>query len=752
MPLAVADRIPGVLVRDVEPRAEERPRLDVAGFVGLAERGPVDTPVRIDDLPYFETMFGRIDVELTSGDEWFRPALGRAVRSFFENGGRRCWVVRVSGAAAKRAEWILPPIIRLDGRDTVIRASSPGAWANPFQLALRLRSAGMSINGPEWVAPAGTVPGHFAVKAPDEWEQGDVLRIVSESIVPDNPGDERLFHVARVAADPARRGWWRAEGKFVAGLPSASFNGSIRVLERLRFDIEVIGPKRDGGGVREHEMLSDLAFGPGNSRYWMDVLRNASIYLAPPQPEIEEVFAGAGAPVTFPRLLEPDTPLENAAEYLMPPSLTPAYIASTGTGTDDFAGFTRELIVPNELRTLGAQQLQDLAAEVQEQIYRGRQGGYVSDPIRLPGLLALLPIDEIGLLAVPDAMQLKGRQAPPDDLSVEPLKPAAAPPTRPDFECCTPGGNAAPLGDLSACAAKPAPPAPTPTPQPEPPLQSKPRRIVYGFDAADAVEIQQGMVRFCSLRGDVVAVLATPRRARDPFAADDIDEIDWRRRIESAEYDFSYAALYAPWTLVAAPADADPHALAAIPPDGAACGTIAKREIARGVWVAPANEPLRGIIGLDQRIDEPRWADLIDAGVNLVRPMPGDFRIMSARTLALEPAWSQLNVRRLMIYLRKLLLWWGRDYVFENNRPQLRAALQRRIERELYRLYRRGAFAGATEAESYQVEVAHPVNTPQSVDLGHMIALVKVAPSWPMEWLEVRLVRTGEGPLQVQEA
>ena len=60
-------------------------RMDVAAFVGLAERGPVNLPVVIESYPEFEYHFGR------AGAGRLMP---QSVWLFFENGGRRCVVVR----------------------------------------------------------------------------------------------------------------------------------------------------------------------------------------------------------------------------------------------------------------------------------------------------------------------------------------------------------------------------------------------------------------------------------------------------------------------------------------------------------------------------------------------------------------------------------------------------------------------------------------------------------------------------------
>ncbi|MER2553698.1 MAG: hypothetical protein ABTQ28_10565, partial [Thauera sp.] len=71
---------PGVYEERPVQTVRTRVRLDVAAFVGLAERGPVNTPVAIDDIGQFEAVFGPALPGL---------ALALAVRLFFANGGRR---------------------------------------------------------------------------------------------------------------------------------------------------------------------------------------------------------------------------------------------------------------------------------------------------------------------------------------------------------------------------------------------------------------------------------------------------------------------------------------------------------------------------------------------------------------------------------------------------------------------------------------------------------------------------------------
>ena len=59
MPAVLTSRLPGVSF-DVAtpPPAAVLPRMDIAGFVGFAERGPVGVPVPVEDVGRFRDVFG----------------------------------------------------------------------------------------------------------------------------------------------------------------------------------------------------------------------------------------------------------------------------------------------------------------------------------------------------------------------------------------------------------------------------------------------------------------------------------------------------------------------------------------------------------------------------------------------------------------------------------------------------------------------------------------------------------------------
>ena len=99
-------------------------RTDIAGFVGIAQRGPLGVAVPIESYKQFEAWYGDV---VDNG------YLAYCARGFFENGGRRVWVVRVASDAASVSGFTM--------RDTAgpawrIEASTPGVFGD--SLAVRV--------------------------------------------------------------------------------------------------------------------------------------------------------------------------------------------------------------------------------------------------------------------------------------------------------------------------------------------------------------------------------------------------------------------------------------------------------------------------------------------------------------------------------------------------------------------------------------------------------------------------------------
>ncbi len=273
------------------------------------------------------------------------------------------------------------------------------------------------------------------------------------------------------------------------------------------------------------------------------------------------------------------------------------------------------------------------------------------------------------------------------------------------------------------------------------------------YNPEHLLRIQQELLRLCASRGDLLAVLNLPKHYREDEVLTHVTSLKastQRQDLDPQQTDFllpseskvfDYGVLYHPW-LVTTGINELSEVIREVPPDGAISGKLANVALQRGAWQAPANVPLLRVIALEPPLSSSYWPLFQNAQVNIVRQEPQGFLVLNSDTLSVEPTLRPINVKRLLMLLRRLALKYGPTYVFEPNSEQFRRTVKRGFERILSRLHEQGAFAGNSAEESYQVIVDDTVNPQQSIEQGRFIVELRVAPSLPLSFLKVRLVQT----------
>ncbi|HIY17253.1 MAG TPA: phage tail sheath family protein [Candidatus Intestinimonas stercorigallinarum] len=124
---------PGVYVEEFESGGKpmEGVSTSTAGFIGLAERGPVEgVPQLVTNFSDFKRIYGGYLSESEFGEYRF---LAYAVEHFFINGGSRCFVSRVAPGDAKCAEGFAPA---QEGAALIFTAKNPGLWGDNIRVTI----------------------------------------------------------------------------------------------------------------------------------------------------------------------------------------------------------------------------------------------------------------------------------------------------------------------------------------------------------------------------------------------------------------------------------------------------------------------------------------------------------------------------------------------------------------------------------------------------------------------------------------
>lgn len=179
-----------------------------------------------------------------------------------------------------------------------------------------------------------------------------------------------------------------------------------------------------------------------------------------------------------------------------------------------------------------------------------------------------------------------------------------------------------------------------------------------------------------------------------------------------------------------------------LPPAAAMAGVYARTDAAVGVWRAPANTGVAGVVSPAVPILSAAQADLnapLDGkAVNAIRNFQGrGVLVWGARTLdGNSDDWRYVNVRRTVIMLEQSIRLAIQSYVFEPNTAATWAAVKSMIDNFLSDQWKVGALAGAKAADAYVVSVGLGVTmTPADIVDGVMRVSVLVAVTRPAEYI-----------------
>jgi hypothetical protein len=260
---------------------------------------------------------------------------------------------------------------------------------------------------------------------------------------------------------------------------------------------------------------------------------------------------------------------------------------------------------------------------------------------------------------------------------------------------------------------------------------------IVGAPGRTSPKMQNELIAHCELLRYRFAVLDAAPPPNDSMA---------NVQAQRQQFDTKYAALYHPWLVIPDPYPASSGTAPdyPIPPSGHMLGIYARTDIERGVHKAPANEVVRGVIGL-QRLLNKEQHDILNpypVNINVIRdfrPNNRGIRVYGGRVITSDSDWKYVNVRRLLIFIEASIdrgLQW---VVFEPNAEPLWARVRRAITNFLTLVWRNGALEGTKVEEAFFVKCDRTTMTQTDIDQGRLICLVGVAPVKPAEFVIVRI-------------
>ena len=180
------------------------------------------------------------------------------------------------------------------------------------------------------------------------------------------------------------------------------------------------------------------------------------------------------------------------------------------------------------------------------------------------------------------------------------------------------------------------------------------------------------------------------------------------------------------------------------PPSGYIAGIYARSDAERGVHKAPANEVVRGALGLTYQVTQQEQESLNPNGVNCIRFFLNEgIRVWGARTVAASSSeWRYVPVRRLFNMIEESIGRATRWVVFEPNDVSLWKRIIRDVRAFLMLLWCQGALMGRSPDQAFFVKCDEETNPQEVIDAGQVVILIGIAPVKPAEFV---IFRIGQG-------
>jgi len=234
----------------------------------------------------------------------------------------------------------------------------------------------------------------------------------------------------------------------------------------------------------------------------------------------------------------------------------------------------------------------------------------------------------------------------------------------------------------------------------------------------------------------VTSVLDMVEQRNDCFyIMDSTSEIDTIQQVttQSDAIDSNMAATYYPWVKTV---DVNTNKLISVPPSVLLPGVFAANDRVAAEWFAPAGLNRGGLVGavsVLNRLTQSEKDTLYEGKVNPIVQFPGQgIVVFGQKTLQDKPsALDRINVRRLLLTVRKYIASTSRYLVFEQNTAETRNRFLNIVNPYLESIQQRqGLYA-------FRVVMDDSNNTPDVVDRNIMKGAIYLQPTKTAEFIQI---------------
>jgi phage tail sheath protein FI len=768
---------PGVYIQEVSSgvRPIEGVSTSTAAFIGKAEMGALRKAVLVTGVQEYETKYGGF---------LNNAFLSHSVLQFFNNGGKKCYIVRIAGAGAAAASIaLLDRKTANPARTLTIRAANEGVWGNRIDIVVadgtgdsdnefalqvfRDRSnqapplpplllethdnLSMNSNASNYVQKV--------IAANSQYIAAEVTRANlatagvgssrSGKLTVGNGAD--LLKLTTAAGATATAGVGGATP--TAGTVRSGTNPDVNPpADRRKLNVNV-----NGDGAKEIPLPADANGGPAIAAAIQAAVRTLTA-TAPANQAAYTGFIAAFDTGNNTLLLTSGTVGVTSSVAVTNAESAPGVVAaplSLPAGSYRFTTFvngdgphevtlTGPFANPGALATAMQTQIRavtpkrnaNAAAFSNFAVTYENTSGFAGNPSLLltsgaPGVDSSVRLSDAGSQNVAALLNLGGTHKGIELSGSAVLRPARSlDPTEYHL------GDAVVAGNVDAVAQ--GDDGITPVGQDYKnglpaldPVRDFSILCIPGISEPDVVDTG---TNYCTQRADCFFI-------GDPSNTDDT-VAEAQTFVNALSVKSSYGAVYYPWLKMGDPTGASPVPIAA-PPSGFVAGMYARIDARRGVWKAPAGTEanIGGAVGLLAETTDVQQDFLNPIGVNVIRSFPASgLVIWGTRTLATraDPEYRYIPVRRTAIYLQQSIYNGIQWAVFEPNDEPLWASLRLNIGAFMMLQFRAGAFQGKTPNDAFFVQCDNKTTIQADIDAGVVNILVGFAPLKPAEFVVLK--------------